>query len=75
MVAMNIPLFATTLVCAGHVRSFEIRLASPGWEAFERQNQQVVQQAHYNDWHHVELALRSFARAIATLKEEGWRER
>jgi hypothetical protein len=72
---MTMPLLATTLVRADHVRSFHVRTARPaGWEAAEHEDRRVVQQQHYTDWHRVEQTLVRFARDIAQLREQGWRE-
>ena len=72
---MATPLLATTLVRADHVRSFHVRVGRPaGWEAAEHEDQRVVQQQHYSDWHRVEQALVRFARDIAALRKEGWHE-
>ena len=72
---MKTPLLAATLVRADHVRSFQVRRASPtGWEASEREDQRIVQQRRYTDWHRVELTLRRYTREIAELREQGWRE-
>jgi hypothetical protein len=68
-------LLATTLVRADHVRSFHVRPARlAGWEAAEREDQHVVQQQRYTDWHRVERAITHFRRKIAVLLEQGWRE-
>jgi hypothetical protein len=72
---MMTPLLATTLVRADHVRSFHIGPARPaGWEAYEHQDQRVVQQQRYTDWHRVEQTLTRFTRDIAELRQQGWRE-
>jgi hypothetical protein len=72
---MTPPLHATTLVRAEHVRSFHLHPArSGGWEATEHEDQRVVRQERYTDWHRVEQVLSRFARDIAGLREQGWRE-
>ena len=72
---MSTSLLETTLVRADRVRSFRIRQGFPtGWETFESEGQRLVQQQHHTDWHRVEVALVSFKREIAELKEQGWRE-
>ena len=72
---MRSTLLATTLVREAHSRSFQIRTARPaGWEAAEQEDQRIVKQQHYADWHRVEHALARFAREIAELREQGWRE-
>ena len=71
---MTTPLLATTLVRADHIRSFHVRTARPaGWEAAEHDDQRVVRRL-YTDWHRVEQTLVRFARDIAELREQGWRE-
>jgi hypothetical protein len=68
-------LLATTLVRAEHVRSFHVQPAHlAGWEAAEREDQRIVQQQRYTDWHRVERAIAHFRRKIAVLLEQGWRE-
>jgi hypothetical protein len=70
---MNAPLFAARLVLDDLVRSFQVRPALPaGWEAAEYENQRMVYQQHYADWHRVELALVRFRREIAELRSRGW---
>ena len=67
-------LLETTLVRADHVRSFRVHTSpAAGWETAEHEDQRVVQQ-HYTDWHRVEQTLDRFARDIAELREQGWRE-
>ena len=69
------PLLTTTLVQGDHVRSFHIRPGHPaGWEASEHQDQRIVQLQHHTDWHRVEQTLARYTRAIAELREQGWRE-
>jgi hypothetical protein len=72
---MKTPLLAATLARADHVRSFHVRLAFPaGWEASESEDQRIVQQQRYTNWHRVELTLSRYARKIAELRQQGWRE-
>jgi len=72
---MTMPILATTLVRADHSRSFHIRSArAAGWEAAEQEDQRIVERQHYTDWHRVEQTLVRFAREIAELREQGWRE-
>jgi hypothetical protein len=72
---MTAPVFATTLVRADHSRSFDIRTArSDGWEAAAQEDQHVVEQQHYTDWHGVERTIGRFMRTIAELREQGWHE-
>lgn len=72
---MTSTLLATTLVRAHHSRSFQIHAArSAGWHVTEQQDQRVVQQRHYADWHRLERVRARFAREINELREQGWRE-
>lgn len=65
--------FRKTLVRAPHVRSFEINLLpAAGWEVSEREDQRVVQQRRYNDWHRVERAVLRFTRDVSDLRRQGW---
>jgi hypothetical protein len=51
----TVTLLATTLVRADHVQSFHVHSAHvAGWEVSEREDQCVVQQQRYTDWHRVE---------------------
>jgi hypothetical protein len=71
----TVTLLATTLVRADHTRSFHVQSVHlTGWEVSEREDQYVVQQQRYADWHRVEGALNHFRRKIAILLEQGWRE-
>ena len=71
-------LLATTLVRGDHVRSFEVRPARAdewfGWEASEHQDERLVQQQRYSDWHRVERILNRFTRQISELRQQGWLE-
>jgi hypothetical protein len=68
------PLIAVTLVRADHIRSFHLEPAAPGgWQAFEWEDDRLVQHYH-TDWHLVELTRLRFAREVAKLKEQGWSE-
>jgi hypothetical protein len=72
---MNL-LFATTLVRAGHVRSFRIG-RKPGdraWEIFEESDQRVLQRHSHDDWHRVERARERFSQEIAQLRNDGWQD-
>jgi hypothetical protein len=68
-------LLAMTLVRADHVRSFQIHPAYlAGWDASEHEDQRVVRQQRFTDWHRVERTLTRFRREIAALLEQGWQE-
>jgi len=67
--------FDKTLVRADHFRSFRVRTTRPaGWEASEREDQRIIAERHYSDWHRVEEAVRCFQQHIADLRAAGWRE-
>ena len=67
--------FRKTLVRSLHVRYFEIdALPASGWIASEREDERVVQQQRYTDWHRVERAARRFTREVADLQRQGWLE-
>jgi hypothetical protein len=69
-------IFRKTLVRAPHVRSFEITIDSvAGWEIFEREDERVVSQQRYTDWHRVERVAQRLARVVADLQQDGWQER
>jgi hypothetical protein len=67
--------FRKTLVRSLHVRCFEIdALPASGWIASEREDERVVQQRRYTDWHRVERAAKIFMREVADLRSQGWLE-
>ena len=67
--------FRKTLVRALHVRDFEIdSLPASGWIASEREDERVVRQRQYTDWHRVERAAKGFMREVADLQRQGWLE-
>jgi hypothetical protein len=67
--------FSKTLVRSRHVRYFEIdALPASGWIASEREDERVVQQRRYTDWHRVERAAKIFMREVANLRRQGWLE-
>lgn len=67
--------FQKTLVRAGEVRSFQVHQRSPaGWESSEQANNSVTQRKPRSDWHRVERDLALFAREIADLRLDGWRD-
>jgi hypothetical protein len=66
-------MFSKELRSAGHVRSFLISwMGKDGWEVREEQDQQVIKQVRYNDWHRVERALVMFNLQIGELEARGW---
>jgi hypothetical protein len=69
------PIFTKTLVRASHVRRFEITpLPASGWEVSACEDQRVLDQRQYRDWHRVERARMAFVREVVALEREGWVE-
>jgi hypothetical protein len=67
--------FDKTLVRAQHFRSFRVQTTREiGWEASERQDQAIVNQQRFSDWHRVEQVLHGFRQHIADLLAAGWTE-
>jgi len=67
--------FRKTLVRSFHVRYFEIDALPPsGWIASEREDERVVHERRYTDWHRVERAAMRFTREVADLQRQGWLE-
>jgi hypothetical protein len=58
-----------------HTRRFSITPKDPsGWDVREERDEAIVRNVHYDDWHRVERARRSFAIEAAMLFEQGWTE-
>jgi len=68
--------FQKTLIRAGEIRSFRIdrQGSSLGWETLERASQGIAQRQYRSDWHRVERDRARFAREIAALRLQGWRD-
>ena len=58
----------------GRVRRYTIRSTPEGWNVRKEENDRVLQQSFYQDWHRVERVRRAFAIECSTLVENGWRE-
>jgi hypothetical protein len=67
------PVFEKTLVRAGEVRSYQIRMGPNGWEASKKDDHTIARQ-HHADWHQVERTLTNYEMEIETLRAQGWRE-
>lgn len=66
-------MFVKELHQAGHVRKFSIKkLGESGWEVRDVQDERVLRQVHYNDWHRVERAVNMFNILIEDLESRGW---
>jgi len=70
---MTRPVFEKTLVRAGEVRSYQIRMGQNGWEASKKEDHTVARQ-HHADWHRVERTLTKFEMEIESLRAQGWRD-
>jgi hypothetical protein len=66
-------MFAKELRQEGHTRKFSIQdLGRDGWEVREEQDDRVLKQVCYTDWHRVERALSMFNLQIGELEGRGW---
>jgi hypothetical protein len=66
-------MFNKELRFAGHVKRFLISgMGRDGWEVREEQDERVVKQIRYTDWHRVERALGMFNLEIVELESQGW---
>jgi len=66
-------MFAKELHHAGHVKRFSIRENQDGWDVREEQDNRVLREVRYTDWHRVERAMNVFALQIGQLEDRGWR--
>ena len=71
---MKRALLTARLVRANRVRSYHIRPTAAGWEASAREDERLVQERSYSDWHRVERTLERFRDEIAQLRAQGWRD-
>ena len=66
-------MFFKTLTQAGHTRSFIVQAhREDGWEMRIEQDNQVIRQRRYTDWHRVERALSAMQREVDALQMQGW---
>jgi hypothetical protein len=66
-------MFIKELHQAGHVRKFSVKkLGESGWEVRDVQDERVLRQAYYTDWHRVERAVNMFNILIDDLESRGW---
>jgi len=66
-------MFIKELHQAGHVRKFSItKLGEAGWQVSDIQDERVLRQVYYNDWHRVERAVNMFNILIEDLESRGW---
>jgi hypothetical protein len=66
--------FSRKLQYLDHTRRYSIAATTEGWEVREERDSEVVRQAHYQDWHRVERARRSFAIQMKDLQAKGWEQ-
>jgi len=66
-------MFAKELRQQGHTRKFSIEdRGRDGWEVREEQDDRILKQVRYTDWHRVERALSIFHLQIGELEGRGW---
>ena len=66
-------MFTKELRQAGHIRKFSIsERGRAGWEVRDTQDDRVLKQICYTDWHRVERALNVFTLQIGDLERKGW---
>lgn len=66
-------MFAKELQQAGHTRKFSIvDKGNAGWEVRDVQDDRVLKEICYTDWHRVERAMSMFAIQIDELESKGW---
>ncbi len=66
-------MFVKELHQAGHVRKFSIKKqGESGWEVQDVQDERVLRQVYYTDWHRVERAVNMFNILIDDLESRGW---
>ena len=66
-------MYAKELTQAGHIRKFSITdKGNAGWEVRDVQDDRVLKQICYTDWHRVERALSMFNLQIDELESKGW---
>ena len=69
----DMTMFSKELRFAGHVKRFLISgIGRDGWEVREEQDERVIKQIRYTDWHRVERALSMFNLEIGELEDQGW---
>ena len=67
-------MFSKELHHAGHTKRFSIQEnGRDGWDVREEQDNRVLREACYTDWHRVERALSAFTQEIGQLEDSGWR--
>jgi len=66
-------MFTKELMLAGHRRRFSISSkGNAGWEVRDVQDERVLKQVCYTDWHRVERAQQMFNILIDELENDGW---
>lgn len=69
----NKRMFTKELTQAGHRRRFSISSrGEAGWEVQDVQDEQILKQVCYTDWHRVERAQLMFTVLIEELEDRGW---
>ena len=66
-------MFLRELSLSGHTRRFTVSaLPSEGWEMRVEEDDRLVRQTHFSDWHRVERALSAVEREVRALQDLGW---
>jgi hypothetical protein len=60
--ALEARMLTREFVRDGRVERFVITRAPLGWDVRQEQDNTVVKQSHYSDWHQVERVVRTFER-------------
>lgn len=67
-------MFNRELTQAGHRRLLSIsERRDTGWEVRDVQDERILKQVSYTDWHRVERALQIFTLVSNDLEEHGWK--
>ena len=68
-------IFVRKLTRGVHTRQFLVRDTGPsGWEVVDEQDDQILRQVRYTDWHRVERAVAMFGLEVFALERQGWVE-
>jgi len=64
--------FSLNLTDGAHQRRFAVERANLGWHVRDETDAEVIRQVTFDDWHRVELAIRSFTVEAEQLTRLGW---
>lgn len=66
--------FVKSIRKSQQTRRFSIAPVASGWEVREERDGELVKRVTCRDWHRVEVARRSMAIELETLRGQGWSE-